>query len=152
MTKCYRAWIVAVFCVLPILPLFNLQFCKVCLHFSYTCFSSAFSHLLATPAILPDNLCHLWHLFDFKRFFLAKTLAKTCHQCHKNGKSLIFKRIFIWQMRHELIKKCSSSNYYNVALLHAHAMLLYITMQPRPAYQKIKTVKKQASINYFKIF
>ena len=60
MTKCDSAWIVAVFCVLPILPLFNLQFCKVCLHFSYTCFSSAFHllficfssafHLLATPA------------------------------------------------------------------------------------------------------
>ena len=55
------------------------------------------------PAVLPDNLRHEWHLIDFKQFFLAKTLAKTCPQCHQNGKSLIFKRIFICQMRHEPI-------------------------------------------------
>ena len=98
------------------------------------------------PDILTNTLRHEWHLIGFKRFFLAKTLAKTCSNCHKNGKSLIFKRIFYCQMRHELIKKCSSSNYYNVALLHAHAMLLYkATLQ---CYKQCNATVLQAMQRY----
>ena len=55
---------------------------------------------------LPDNLRHAWHLIDFKRFFLAKTLAKTCQNLStlpSEWQVIDFKRIFICQMRHELI-------------------------------------------------
>lgn len=45
MTKCYAPQIVSCHAVLPILRLFDLQFCKVCLHFSYVLFRSLFSFL-----------------------------------------------------------------------------------------------------------
>ena len=94
------------------------RFVYISFTFPFTLFFSFSACQAHAPAILIDYLRHEWQVIDFKQFFLAKTLAKTCHQCPKNGKSLIFKRIFYCQTWHELIKKCSSSNYYNVALLH----------------------------------
>ena len=55
-------------------------------------------------SFLTDNLRHAWHLIDFKRFFLAKTLAKTCQRCRQNGKSLILKEF--------LFVKCVMSLFY----------------------------------------
>ena len=53
---------------------------------------------------LPCHACHLWQVLDFKQIFLAKTLAKTCHTCHKNDKSLILKEF--------LFVKCGTSLLY----------------------------------------
>ena len=72
----------------------SVRFVYISVTHLFACF---FPHPLAKNprhAILACHLCHLRHLIDFKRFFLAKTLAKTCHTCHKNGKSLIFKGFF----------------------------------------------------------
>ena len=73
---------------MPILPLFNLHFCKVCLRFSYTLFFLFLLAKIHAHAILPCHARHVWHLIDFKQFFLAKTLAKTCRPYHKNPKPL----------------------------------------------------------------
>ena len=53
---------------------------------------------------LTDNLRHEWHPIDFKQFFLAKTLAKTCRQCHQNGKSLILKEFLFVKCGMSLLK------------------------------------------------
>ena len=99
MTKCVCAWIVACHGGLPIFWLFDLHFCKVCLHFSYVPFRSLFSSSacqnLPPCHFLVDNLRHEWQAIDFKRFFLAKTLAKTCRQCRQNAKSLILNGFFL---------------------------------------------------------
>ena len=70
-------------------------------------FTLFFLFLLAPIRAMPfslDNLCHEWHLIDFKRFFSVMSVAKTCHACHKNGKSLIFKGIFIVKCGMSLLK------------------------------------------------
>ena len=59
-------------------------------------------------AILIDNLRHEWHLIDFKRFFLAKTLAKTCHQYHKTASP--------WFLKGFLFVECVMSLIYNALL------------------------------------
>ena len=99
-----------------------MSFCRFChfliynsvrfLYISFTLlFALLFLFLLAktsAPPFLPCHSCHLWHLIDFKQFFLAKTLAKTCQQCHKNGMSLIFKGF--------LFIKCGMSLFYSALL------------------------------------
>ena len=65
---------------------------------------------------LPCRSCQMWQSIDFKRFFLAKTLAKTCHQCHQNGKSLILKEF--------LFVKCVMS------LLYKYLSRIVITSYP----------------------
>ena len=110
-TQCYCAWIVAVFCVLPILPLFDLHFCKVRLHFSYVTFHLLFSSSLCQNprhAILVRHACHLWHLIDFKRFFSAMSLAKTCQHCRQNGKSLILKEFLFVKCVMSLLKNAQA--------------------------------------------
>ena len=100
------------FARLPIFPFFDLQFRKVSLHFVYTPFHSLFSshcaEILATTFLI-DNLRHEWHLIDFISFFLVKALAKTCHRCHQNGKSLILKEF--------LFVKCVMSLSYSTLSL-----------------------------------
>ena len=80
-----------------------LPFCQFCrfliynsarfIYISFTLlFTLFFSFLPAkNPALpfLPCHLCHLWQVIDFKRFFLAKTLAKNYHQRRQKVKSLI---------------------------------------------------------------
>lgn len=90
-TLCYCAWIVACHVVLPIFPLFNLQFCKVRLHFSYVLFFLFLLAKIHALPFLPCHACHLWHLLDFISLFLAKTPAKTCQTACQNGKPLILK-------------------------------------------------------------
>ena len=85
----------------------------------FICFFLLFPADLPRMPFLLDNLCHAWHLFDFKRFFLAKTLAKTCHQCHKNGKSLILKGF--------LFVECVLSLFYNAQaqiIITSHCCML----------------------------
>ena len=57
-------------------------------------FTLFFLFLLAKIYAMPFLPCHLrheWQIIDFKQFFLAKTLAKTCHVDSIDGKSLILK-------------------------------------------------------------
>ena len=69
-TACYCAWIVACHVCLSIFPLFDLHFCKVCLHFIYIPF-----HLL---------FCLLFCLAGFRRAI-----------CVMGGKSLILNSFFL---------------------------------------------------------
>ena len=126
MTKCYCAWIVAVFAVLPIFWLFDLHFCKVCLHFSYTLF---FLFLLAKIPAMPflvRHACHLWHLIDFKRFFPAMSAAKTCHQCRQNVKSLILKEFLF-------VKCVMSLSYSTLSLIIILSLKLACRLRPLAA-------------------
>ena len=106
-------------------------------------FSCLLAKIHAMP-FLPCHPCHVWHLIDFKRFFLAKTLAKTCHACPQNAKLLIFKGFFIVKrvmsliyrvllqiviMPHCLLACLCCLLVLLACVLLAHAMLLYITMQ-----------------------
>ena len=84
-------------------------FCRFChfliyisvrfVYISFTfLFTLSFSFLACQNprhAILIDNLRHERHLIDFKRFFSAMSLAKTCQHCRQNGKSLILKGFLI---------------------------------------------------------
>ena len=96
-----------------------MPFCRFChfliyisVRFVYVSFTFLF-HSLYPPRIaripampfLPCHSCHSWQVIDFKRFFLAKTLAKTCHVCQQNAKLLILKGFFI--------VKCVMSLLYN---------------------------------------
>ena len=97
-------------------------FCRFChfsiynsvrfLYISFTFpFRPLFPFLLAktsAPPFLPCHSCHLWHPIDFKQFFLAKTLAKTCHQCHQNGKSLILKEFLFVKRGMSLLKNAQA--------------------------------------------
>ena len=70
---------------------------------------------ISAPVILVRHAWHLWQVIDFKRIFLAKTLAKTCHPCPQNGKSLILKEfLFVKCVMNLFIVQC----YY-----------IYMTMQ-----------------------
>ena len=51
-------------------------------------FSSHGDRIHAMPFLI-DKMRHEWHLIDFKRIFLVMSLAKTCHEHHKNPKPLI---------------------------------------------------------------
>ena len=93
-------------------------------------FRSLFLFLLAKIPVmpfLPCHLCHLWHLIVFKRFFLAKTLAKTCHPCHKNGKSLILKEFLFVKCGTSLfcsaLLQCNAT-IYNNATIYSNATML----------------------------
>ena len=73
----------------------SVRFIYISVTFSFTCFF--LFRLAKIPAMpfLPCHLRHEWQVIVFKRFFLAKTLAKTCHQCCQKVKSLILKGFFI---------------------------------------------------------
>ena len=78
-TACYCAWIVACHVVLPIFSLFNLQFCKIRLHFSYIPLPSLFSSHCAKIPVLPfwcvmRAICGI--LLILLAFFLPKRLPK----------------------------------------------------------------------------
>ena len=83
----------------------SVRFVYISFTFLCICFFLFLLAQIHAPPFLPCHACHLWHLIDFKQFFLAKTLAKTCHQCHKNGKSLILKEF--------LFVKCGMSLFYS---------------------------------------
>ena len=165
MTACYCAWIVACHARLPILPLFNLHFCKICLHFSYTPFSLSFALFLFVK-IQP---CHFYLVIRAMRdkslilngFFLPKRLPKLAINATKMASPWILKGFFI--------VKCVMSLFYNALLqivITSYCLLLYKTMlrcyDATQRYYvklfntyktlKLKTVKKQSFINYFKIF
>ena len=143
-----------------------LPFCQFCrfliynsarfIYISFTLlFTLFFSFLPAkNPALpfLPCHLCHLWQVIDFKRFFLAKTLAKNYHQRRQKVKSLILLAF--------LFVKCVMSLLYSArrwiiissyCLCAACCWLLTCTINNK-RYQKIKNVKKQRLTNYFKTF
>ena len=68
------------------------RFIYISVTFSFTLFFLfSFFHLAKNPALpfLPCHACHLWQVIVFKGIFLAKTLAKTCHQRRQKVKSLI---------------------------------------------------------------
>ena len=69
----------------------SVRFVYISVTFFLICFFLFILAKIPSLPFLPCHSCHLWHLIDFKQFFLAKTLAKTCHQCRQNGKSLILK-------------------------------------------------------------
>ena len=82
----------------------SVRFLYISFTFSFTLLFSFSACQTSAPPFLPCHSCHLWHLIDFKQFFLAKTLAKTCHQCHQNGKSLILKEFLFVKCGMSLLK------------------------------------------------
>ena len=98
----------------------SVRFVYISVTFFLICFFLSFLAEIHAMPFLPCHSCHLWHLIDFKQFFLAKTLAKTCQPCHQNAKLLILKGFFI--------VKCVMSLFYNALSQIIITMLLYITL------------------------
>ena len=150
MTACYCAWIVARFAVLPILPLFDLQFRKVYLHFSYIPF-----HLLFPACLLESTPCHFYPaicaicgiLLILNDFFLPKRLPKLA--------TLATKMASPWFLKGFFIVKCVMSLFYSALLqivILTSITCYYVKLFNTHKTLKLKTVKKQSFINYFKIF
>ena len=117
--------------VLPICQFFgfliyiSVRFIYISVTLLFTCF---FSHHLAkirAHAIFGCHLWHLWHLVDFKRFFLAIGVAKTCHERCQNPKPLILKGFFIVKCVMSLIYRALSQIIITLAIIHLYPLLLY---------------------------
>ena len=82
-TKCYAPWIVACHAGLPIFPLFNLQFCKIRLRFSYVTFSLSF--FLSSQAMpFYPAICAICGIsLILLAFFLPKRLPKLANNAVK---------------------------------------------------------------------
>ena len=86
----------------------SVRFLYISFTFSFTLLFFFFCLLAEPPPFLIGNLRHEWHPIDFKQFFLAKTLAKTCHRCHQNGKSLILKEFLFVKCGMSLLKNAQA--------------------------------------------
>ena len=98
----------------------SVRFVYISVTFFLICFFLFLLAKIPSLPFLPCHLWHLWHLIDFKQFFLAKTLAKTCQQCHQNAKLLILKEF--------LFAKCVMGLFDSTVRQIIITMLLYITM------------------------
>ena len=81
--------------VLPVCQFFgfliyiSVRFIYISVTLLFTLFFSSSLCQNPCPCHFGCHPCHLWQLIDFKQFFLAIGVAKTCHAHHQNPKLLI---------------------------------------------------------------